>query len=342
MKTYTQALTIVLTGLLVVSVARGESAEEASASKAAARFQKAVELYREGSFEGALAEFRKAYQISPSYRVLYNIAQTQYALHDFVGAYKALKQYVAEGGSDISTERRAQVDEMSAKLAVRIGHLQISTNVAGADLRIDDIEVGRSPLLESVPVNVGTHKVTAKKTGAPDAVRVVTVAGEEVLGVALRIDEPVAPAPVAEAPARSSVVTAKAEPPLSASPALSVTLDATPPAPSHAGLIASVATTVALGGAAGVFGYLALRAQKNFKDQLDTYPNTRASIEDARTKSKNYGYITDALGAAAILSGGIATYFIVTYHGSPSPKSGKGTVVGLAPTVGGMLLEGRF
>ena len=67
-----------------------------------------------------MAEFRKAYQISPSYRVLYNIAQTQYALHDFVGAYKSLMQYMSEGGGEIPADRRTQVDEMLAKLEERI------------------------------------------------------------------------------------------------------------------------------------------------------------------------------------------------------------------------------
>ena len=97
------------------AMAQPGGGEDADA-KAAARFQRAVELYREGSYEGALAEFRKAYQISPAYRVIYNIAQSQYAMHDFVGAYKSLVGYMTEGSGEIPADRRIQVDEMFAKL----------------------------------------------------------------------------------------------------------------------------------------------------------------------------------------------------------------------------------
>src|SRR5664279_2435322 len=109
MKTQIIILSVALTGIFTpqVTMAETTSAEESDSTRAAVRFQRAVELYREGSYEGALAEFSKAYQISPSYLVLYNIAQTQYALHDFVGSYKSLMQYLAEGGGGIPGARRA-------------------------------------------------------------------------------------------------------------------------------------------------------------------------------------------------------------------------------------------
>src|SRR5512141_826199 len=132
-----RSLLLVLGLVSLLGSGSAAASEDTDAAEAAARFQRAVDMYREGGYEGALAEFRKAYQISPSYRVLYNIAQTQYALHDFVGAYKSIIQYMAEGRGEISGDRLSQVDEMSAKLRERIAHMQISTNVAGAEIRID-------------------------------------------------------------------------------------------------------------------------------------------------------------------------------------------------------------
>ena len=198
MKAHAYSLAVGLIGLLVPvgASAQSSAAEDTGSVKAGIRFQQAVELYREGSYEGALAEFRKAYQISPSYRVLYNIAQTQYALHDFVSAYRSLKQYVAEGGAEIPADRRAQVDDMSAKLAERIARLQIGADADGADIRIDDVSVGKSPLEEAILVNVGTHKVSAVKAGSPEAVRVITVAGKETLKVGLHLDAPEVLSPV--------------------------------------------------------------------------------------------------------------------------------------------------
>ena len=335
MKTQVFALSIALTCLFIlmpqVTMAQAQGNEDADSAKAAVRFQRAVELYREGSYEGALAEFSKAYQISPSYLVLYNIAQTQFALHDFVGAYKSLMQYMAEGGGEIPTDRRAQVDDMTVKLVGRIAHLQISTNVTGADIRVDNVSVGISPLPGPVPVNVGTRKVSASKAGSAEAVRVLTVAGKENVKVELEIDVP-------------SATSAKLAQSDVSSPASLTAKTQAPAAPSHIGLILSLSTTAALAASTGVCGYLALHAQKNLNDQIKTYPNTKNNIEAARTKSKNYGYVTDALGGATLISAGAALYFVLSHSGdSTTQKSGKANKpIVLAPTVGGMVVEGSF
>lgn len=324
MKIRSLMLVLGLVSLLAPRMAAG--GEETDAAEAAARFQRAVDMYREGGYEGALAEFRKAYQISPSYRVLYNIAQAQYALHDFVGAYKSLIQYLNEGGADIPTDRHMQVDEMFAKLGERIGRVQVTTNVSGADIRIDDVSVGTSPLPEPIPVNVGTRKVSAFKAGSPEMFRVVTVAGKENLKIELHIDEPTKPT-ASPGGRRSTPVTVTAE---------------ARGEPSRIPLIlsASVAATCAV--ATGVFGYLALDAQKKFKDQVNRFPNSRTEIEDARTQSKRYGYLTDGFAAATVVSGGIALYLALTHPWSKAKNTKRAREIVFAPTLGGMAVQGAF
>lgn len=323
-----RSLLLVLGLVSLLGSGSAAASEGTDAAEAAARFQRAVDMYREGGYEGALAEFRKAYQISPSYRVLYNIAQAQYALHDFVGAHKSLMQYVNEGGNEISTERRLQVDEMFARLGERIGRIQVTTNVSGADIRIDDVSVGTSPIAEPIPVNVGTRKVSAIKAGSPEMFRVVTVAGKENLKIELRIDEPSRPLSAA------SISSSKSLP-------ITVTTEARSE-PSHIPLILSASVAVTCAVATGVFGYLALDAQKKFKDQVNTFPNSSTEIENARTQSKRYAYLADGFGAATVVSGGIALYLALTHHWS-KPKSTKTTQeVVFAPTLGGMAVQGTF
>jgi hypothetical protein len=107
-------------------------------------------------------------------------------------------------------------------------------------------------------------------------------------------------------------------------------------------LIVSLSTTAAFAVGTGVFGYLALKAQRELKDQVNTYPTTRDSVEDARTRSKNYGYVADALGAATLISGGVALYFVLSHSGSsPKPKSERKPIA-VIPTLGGMVLQGSF
>jgi hypothetical protein len=352
MKTLAVALSVACTCLLLAPriLAEPLALEDSDTAQAAVRFQRGVELYREGSYEGALAEFRKAYQLSPSYRVLYNIAQAQYALHDFVGAYKSIMQYVSEGGGAITAERRAQVDEMSAKLEERIAHVQVVTNVVGADVRVDNVSVGTSPLPGLVPVNVGTRRVSVLKAGLPETVRLVTLAGKETAKVELTVEDgagaaAVVPRNMAPSPAAapsSERAPASVGASLSARPAAALTK--APAAPSHAGLAISLTTTAALAVGTGVFGYLAYKAQGDLEDQVKTFPNTQSRIEDARTKSKTYGYIADAFGAATVLSAGVAIYFAATHDsGSPraKPSAAKDSLV-VAPTLGGMVVQGSF
>jgi hypothetical protein len=338
MKTTFVALWVGLAGIVASQSAAAEpqGAEDSEAAKAAGtRFQLAVEMYHEGSYEGALAEFKKAYQLSPSYRVLYNIAQAQYALHDFVGAYKSLIQYRTEGKDEISADRIGQVTEMSAKLRERIAHLEISSNVTGADIRVDDVSVGTSPLPGPVLVNVGTRKVSAVKAGFPAAVRSVVVAGKETAKVDLHVDQVVSGAPL---------VPAKVSPFAGGAAASLSTKAQTPVRPSRLPLIVSLSTTAALAIGTGVVGYLALGAQRDLKNQMNTYPNTSEQIEDARTRSKQYGYAADALGAATVIAGGVSLYFLLSRLGdAEKPARGKKVeAVVLAPTLGGMVLQGNF
>jgi hypothetical protein len=336
MRTTTLALTVGLALLLsepihAASAAPAPADGASSLEKARAHFRQGVQLYKETSFEAALAEFRKAYQLSPTFRVLYNIAQTYFELHDYVNAYETLKQYLQEGGKEITAGRRAEVDEMNRKLEERIARLEVIVSKDGADVRVDDISVGTSPLKSPVLVNAGPRKVTAAKPGHDGITRLVTVSGAEKLKVVLEIPDPVA-APVSTA--------APSEPaPVEVTEPVAVAASSPLPAkPSRAGLIASLTVAGACAVVTGVFGFLALDAKKDFDKQLDRIPNTKDSVDDARGKTRRYAYLTDTFGAATLLATGVAVYFALTRDGgSTKPRS-----VALAPTLGGLVLDARW
>lgn len=288
--------------------------------KARASFHQGVLLYNEGSFEAALAEFRKAYQLNPNYRLLYNIAQTYFDLHDYVSASKALTQYTQQGGAEISAERRAQVRELNTKLEERIAYLEITCNVDGAEIRVDELPVGVSPLDAPVPVNAGPRRITAVKPGHAVVARMVTVGGTERAKVALDVTGPTTGAVDGLAGA-ALAGRARRE-------------------PARVGLIAS---SVVMGGCAiatTVFAILASNAKTSFDQELDAYPTTRGNIDRAREKMNTYAYLTDGFGAATLLSGGVALYFLLSDGGSKKPSARPS--VALSPAPGGMLLHGRW
>jgi tetratricopeptide (TPR) repeat protein len=338
MKRTNQRIVAVLLFLLALPMmaARAAGATDNSdpVEKARATFHQGVQLYNEGSFDAALAEFRKAYRLSPNYRLLYNIALTYFDLHDYVSSIKYLKQYVKEGGSDISTERRRQVGELNQKLEERIASLEIGCNLEGADIQVDDISVGVSPIAFPVLVNAGPRRVTAVKLGHAVVARMVTVGGKENAKVFLEFAVPVEAQGGERAKSRGAGDT---------DGALSTAFKSEPAqkAPVRIGLVTSGLVAGSCAIATGVFGVMALNAKNDFGNALNQIPNTKDNIDSARSKVRTYARLTDAFGAATLISGSVALYYLLSDPG-PKKTSGKTSSIALAPTVGGLLLHGEW
>jgi hypothetical protein len=69
-------------------------------------FELAVTLYQEGDLRGALSEFRRAHEIFPSYKVLYNLALVSRELRDWAGALEYYRKYLDEAGHGFAWEMR--------------------------------------------------------------------------------------------------------------------------------------------------------------------------------------------------------------------------------------------
>jgi hypothetical protein len=288
-------------------------------------------LFRGGNSEAAVAEFTKAYRLAPSYRILYNIGQAYYDLHDYVSVLRILRQYLADGGTDIAPARRAEVEALNEKLEGRIAHLDIETNIDGAEIRIDDLALGVSPLPFSVAVNSGLRRISAVKSGYQSAVSVVTVAGGDTVKVELRLAEESGP-PVQHVP----------------SPALVPQYPSVKKAPAHAksrtaftvSLVAAGACTVG----AVVFGTLAFRAKRDFDRELNTYPTSNSRVDTLRSTMLTYSVLTDVFAAAAVAAGGLSVYYLWSGRktGELQARTSNRQSIILMPTLGGMIAEGRW
>src|SRR5262245_19134326 len=100
-------------GLLLVLLALATGAREARADDAReaarAHFARGLALAAKGGYQEALDEFNRAYEISPQFAVLYNIAQCQVALGHPLAAIDALSLYLRDGGDRIPALRLQQV-----------------------------------------------------------------------------------------------------------------------------------------------------------------------------------------------------------------------------------------
>jgi len=145
-----------------VSSSAHASAEPAEArAEARSHFDQGIALARRHAYAEALAEFERAHQISPHFSVRYNIGQALIALGRSTEAISALTLYLAEGGQDIEPSRRREVDTTIASELAKTSSIEVTVDVAGALINIDDKPNGRAPLAAPVRVDSGAHRVLA-------------------------------------------------------------------------------------------------------------------------------------------------------------------------------------
>ena len=169
--------------------APGSPGSADTVTQARSHFAHGVKLYEEEDYRAALIEFSRAYELAPNWAVLYNVGQSHYQLRDYPNALRTLERYVREGGEQIAKDRRAEVDREIDELRGRVAHVALTSNTPGAELLVDDVSVGKTPLGEAVLIGAGRHKLAASKPGYVATTKVVNIAGGDNLTLALDLAE---------------------------------------------------------------------------------------------------------------------------------------------------------
>ena len=152
-----------------------------AAGQARAAFRRGVQLYEDRDFGGAGVEFRRAYQLAKSFRLLYNLGRVAVEEHDYAAALDLFTRYLADGGEQISPDRTKELRDELATLGQRIARVQVDFDGDGATVFVDDVDKGHTPLLAPIVVNVGRHRVEIRpRVGAPLARSVDAPGGETV------------------------------------------------------------------------------------------------------------------------------------------------------------------
>jgi hypothetical protein len=195
-----RCLALAMAVALAAPVARAQPAQPAQLSSAETKvhFQRAVKLYAEEDYRGALVEFKRAYELSSNNAILYNIGQTHFQLRDYASALAAFEKYLASATS-IAAARRADVERDLEDLRGRIAKVTVEISAPGATVSVDDVAVGKSPLPAALTVSAGVRKFTAAKEGLPSITKTVELAGGDKATVKLEFPAPVVVAPPAPA-----------------------------------------------------------------------------------------------------------------------------------------------
>jgi tetratricopeptide (TPR) repeat protein len=279
------------------------------AEQASLRFQRGVSLYRERSFDAALAEFNRAYELAPNYRVLFNIGQVHVERGDFVAGIKAFRQYLKEGGSAIEPGRVTEVQAEISRLEGRIATITVTSNISDAELFVDGEPVGKLPQAH-VPVNAGSRRISLRKDGyEADDLRVMLVTGEE-KSFEIKLQQRSLQGATTASNGAGGAATQGQVPP-AATPKASGGLGA--------GFWISLSATVIAGGATTAFGLLTHKANNDYDAALNRFPGSQSHIDDARRDLKRNALLTDVCGAATLVGIG-STLFFALSSGSDKPK----------------------
>jgi hypothetical protein len=322
-----------LVALLVALAPGGARAADDPAKEAYAR---GVAHFEKGEYDQAADAFREAYGLKPTWKVLYNVGQSEAAAKRYGLALEAFETYLAQGGDDVPVERREELLAEIERLRKMVGTVEISAP-DGAKVFLDGVERGTAPLLGKLPVSAGVeHRAWALVNGEKTPERAFKVLGSDsiaiALGAAAEGPEKAAAGPPAE-PA--------AEPDAGTPPPLAATGDG------RSGLRVGGWVLVGIGGAmlvaGAVTGAMALRLDG---DLYDDCPDGHCA-DDRQSDIDRLGALSAVTDVMLFAGGAVAvTGAVLLIADAVKNKESADGAVSVSPAIGagfgGAFVEGRF
>jgi hypothetical protein len=134
-----------------------------------------IELRKTGDDRGALAAFERAFALAGSARALAQMALAEQALGLWLEANEHLEQALRASEDPWISAHRATLEAASREIASQLGALELSCNVAGAEVRVDGRVLGRTPFDGPVGLVAGANVIQVSSEGYFDFVRRVNV-----------------------------------------------------------------------------------------------------------------------------------------------------------------------
>ncbi len=314
-------------GLLMLGLGGGtaiaqEAPTPAARKQAEEHFVRGVEHHDNADYRAALIEFKQAYRIAPTYHLLYNLGQESVELRNYVEAHAYFLQYLEDGGSKVSKERRDAVLLEISRIEKYISQLDLSASVDGAEVSIDGLVVGVTPLASPVRVSVIRHRVVITSVGYGAWERTIDVAGGEEKAVAADLVATTATAP---APSATTPV-----------------VDAPPRGGGRStGFWLSAGTTSVAAVSTGVLLLLTKSAKDEYEDELGSVAVTaqekQTALKKAGDRYENMALYTD-IAIGVTLAGAVTTILLSGSDDEPAQKPAISMQFGL----GSMTLSGEF
>jgi hypothetical protein len=304
------------------------------------RFQRALDLYEEGNLDAARTELQRAYDLAPNFKILFNLGQVAFELHDYPAALAAFEKYLTDGGAKVPDARRVQVEADVEKLKARVARVELTADVAKADVFVDDVHMGSTPLGRSLVVSAGRRKITVAKSGYLAVTRWVDLAGGDTSQVNIELTEaaPSRPAPPL-APVAPAGATTSAPAALVPDAVRAPGSDSPDRSRGHGALWAGWALAGSLAVAAGVTGTLAYASSRDLGEERNRQGASRPDLDRKSGEVRDLALATDILGGAALATTGITLVLTLSRGAPAAPETASLRIV---PSFREVRLSGQF
>ncbi|MCP4678020.1 MAG: tetratricopeptide repeat protein [Deltaproteobacteria bacterium] len=301
-------------------------------AKSREHFEKGTGLLAQEQFESAISEFEQAYDLYPSYKILYQLAQSYVGADQYTKAIKTYGRYLEKGDAKIPSKRSQKVKAEIKRLYSLVGIIELECAVRDADVLVDNEKQGKTPLTDSIIVDPGSHDILVRIEDNELYRKQTTLKAGERIALQVKTDFSVGTIEVAESAEEEEM------------------LEGTTPEEEETEPPKRLWTWVAFGVGGGaligsvITGSLAI-SKKN--DILDKCPNNECpasekdAIDDDRSKVRALGITTDVLIGTAIAGAAAGTLLFFF-----EPKLMSGNEVSVSPTASsdfaGISLSGKF
>ncbi len=291
-----------LTSFLAMGASAKAQGKLSKKDEASERFQKGVDLYGDGNLRAALIEFRRAYRLVPTFQLLYNLGQVSVELNEYVEAYNYYKLYLRKGKGKIDTARQREVKDELKKLEAFLASITIDVSEDDAEIMIDGVLVGESPMDEEVMVSAGRHQISVTLEDFAPWERTVDLAGRDFEAFA------------------AELVSLKSAPEEDVSnPFLGASSSEGHASYSRA-FWTSAAATGLLAVGTGVAALQTLRARDVYNEQFNMVPNQASNIKISAENYRQLALVTD-IGIGLTLVGAISTVLLGRKNGQSTQRS---------------------
>lgn len=304
------------TALLFSGIAAADQMTEAKAA-----FEEGKELFVAEKYVEAADAFRKANELNPNWRLLYNIGQSEAAAKRYGLSLDAFEKYLAAGGDEVPQERQQEVLEEVQRLRNMVGVLEVSGQ-DGDLLEVNGVQRGELPDASRVKIGMGQVAIRVLRGGEEVLVRTIAISGGETIELTVPTDED----PGAENQLPGSGDRKKKL---------------------RTGGWISIGVGAALLVGGGVTGGMALSMNGDLKDQCgDGSCTTAAKQEDLDKRDGLATASTVLLAAGGVVAATGIVFLVAGIVGKEESDSGETGEVALVPSLGpgfaGAAISGRF